>query len=148
MKRKYNLLVLPAVVIIAISIFSGFTGQSDTDYVKSLLEQRTDVLQKGFYGQTLLDETEKKLVEIETYPLLTEDIENLREWEASELDIVNQMNFIKVEKTHNFLRYKTYNVTISWDMRSLSENYTMRGDYYVVLKKDGLDYKLSQFNPR
>lgn len=147
MKRYQKWLLIPAIIIIAISILSGFSNPDAEKEAKKLLHMRTDLLQKAFYQQISLEEVEKKLSEIESYPLLTEDIHSLREWDASQLDLVKQMNIVSFKQEKNFMNYLTYKADIYWDMISLDENYTMKGRYYIVLKKENDQFKLSAFDP-
>lgn len=147
MKRYQKLWIIPAVIVIAVSILSGFSNPSAEKQAKLLLVQRTEILQKSFYNQITAWDAEKQLAQIETYPLLTEDIHSVRDWEATQLDIVKKMHIVSFRQEKNFLSYLTYTADIYWDMSGLSGNYTLKSSYYVVLKKENGQFKLSAFDP-
>jgi uncharacterized membrane protein len=147
MKKYKKILVVPAITVIVVSILSGFAS-SDTDKTAiNLIKERTNILQKSFYGQMSLQEAERRLSHIQTYPLLSQDIQNIREWETGDLDIIRRMNIAEFEQEMNFMNYITYRAVIYWDMTGLSGNYTERGTYHVVLKRENELYKLSVFEP-
>lgn len=146
MKKYSNLVVTVAMLVIIISVFSGFANPSIDNSVEQLLEQRTSILQKAFYNQITKEKAEEELEKFETYPLLTEDIEQLRGWDNTEVDIVNSMNLLEVVPEKKILEYSTYKVKIIWEMSGLSEDYTMEGSYNLVLKKCEDQYKLSCLN--
>ncbi len=146
MKKYYHLFTFVAIIVIIISIFSGFSNPVEKDIVKDILEQRTNVMQKAFYNQITKEKAEEELEKIETYPIITEDIKQLRQWDDTQLDVVKKMSFTKVEQEKNLLEYMTYRVDIIWEMSGLSEDYFTEGKYHVVLKKVNDQYKLSCFD--
>ncbi|MBE6033920.1 MAG: hypothetical protein E7222_04385 [Clostridiales bacterium] len=147
MKKYYHLLTCCAVIVIIISIFSGFSNPVEEDIIKDILEQRTSIMQKAFYNQITKDKAESELEKIETYPIITEDIKQLRQWENTQLDIVKKMNITYIESEKSLLEFTTYRVNILWEMSGLSEEYFMEGDYHAVFKKINNQYKLSCFDP-
>ncbi|QIB69398.1 hypothetical protein Ami103574_08685 [Aminipila butyrica] len=147
MKKYYHLLTFVAVIVIITSIFSGFTQPVEEDVVSKRLEQRTSILQKAFYNQITKEKAEAELEKIETYPILTDDIKQLRAWEDTEIDVVKKMSINAVKSEKNLLEYMTYRVDIMWEMSGLHEDYFMEGGYHVVLKKSDGQYKLSCFAP-
>ena len=146
MNKAFNLVLIPAAAVIIIAVMSSFADQSSEIDIEKLLRQRTSILQGYYYGQISREVAEKRLLETETYPLVSDDIAKLNGFEDTEVDVVNSMEFIEIVKNKDFLSYQTYNVAISWQMTGLAEQYTMRGDYYVVLKNDGSGYKLAKFD--
>lgn len=147
MKKYYKLLVFPALIVIIAGVFSGFSEQSCTKIVESLLEERTRILQMAYYGRIELEKAEEMLKQIETYPLLSEDISYLREAEPTELDIVKSMEFVETYQKNKLFGYVSLNTTIRWNMRGLNEDYVSDNEYSVILKLTKKGYKLSEFNP-
>ena len=145
--RYYKILIVPAIAIIIAGIFSGFSGQPDNETAQALLKQRTKILQNAYYGKIELKTAERELGKIETYPILSEDVSNLKEADPAQLDIVKSMDFIEVNEGKKLFNYITIQMTIRWYMSGLSSDYVDDYTYNVVLKetKDGL--KLSQFDP-
>ena len=148
MKKYYKLLCLPAIIVIIAGIFSGFSEQSCVKIAEALLEERTTVLQNAYYGRIKMDEAEKILGQIETYPLLSEDVYNLRNADPSQLDIVKSMEFTETEQERKLFGYVSLNITIRWHMSGLSADYISDNEYSVILKSTKGGYKLSEFNPR
>ena len=148
MKKYDKLLILPAVIVIIAGIFSGFSNQSYDQIAEDLLRERTEILQNAYYGKIDRSTAETKLGKIETYPLLSEDIGNLKNSDPSQLDIVKSMDFIEVEQESKMFDYISMHMEIRWSMSGLSSDYISNNEYSVILKatKDG--YKLSEFNPK
>ena len=147
MNRYKKFLMIPAIIVIAVSILSGFASPDADKIAINLLKERTNILQKSFYGQISLQEAEKRLSHIQTHPLLSQDIQSIRDWETGELDIVRRMNIAELEPGKNYLNYRTYKAVIYWDMTGLSGSYTLKGTYHVVLKRENDQYRLSVFEP-
>lgn len=149
MKHYHKLFLIPCILILMLAFLSGFgpvVGHGG-DPLDTLLEKRTGILQQTYYGHIAVEDAEPMLREVETQPLLNEDISHLREWEASQLDLVRKMEILERIKTAQIYDYLTYRVTIRWDMSGLSGNYRQTVEYFVVLKKSGSEYKLSEFTP-
>lgn len=148
MKKYYKILILPAIIIIIAGIFSGFSEQSHNQIVENLLKERTSILQKAYYGKIEIENAEKYLCKIETYPLLTEDIQGLRNADPSQIDLVKSMDFISITQTIKMFDYISYNTVIRWNMSDLSADYISENEYSVVIKFTNRGYKLSEFNPK
>ena len=111
-------------------------------------KKRTEILQNAYYGKIEKDQAEKDLTQIETYPLLTEDIGNLRDFDASQLDIVKSMEFVSVKQESKMFDYISFSILIRWYMSGLSSDYVSDNEYSVILKYTNDGYKLSEFNPK
>lgn len=148
LKKYYKLLFFPAIIIIIAGFFSGFSELSCVQIAKNLLEERTKVLQEAYYGRIETEMAEQYLSKIETYPILTEDIENLRALDATDLDEVKSMEFIEVSQEDKLLSYVSLNAKIRWHMISAGSGYITENDYFIILKSIDGGYKLSQFNSK
>ena len=148
MKKYYKIFILPAIIIIIAGFFSGFSTQSCSQIAENLLKERTKILQQAYYGRIEIDQAEKYLSRIETYPLLSEDIGNLREADPTELDMVQSMDFIDVNQESKSFHYVTLNMKIRWHMSGLESDYACDNQYLVILNFTNSGYKLSEFNPK
>jgi hypothetical protein len=148
LKKYYRLFVLPAIIIIIAGFFSGFSEQSCSQIAENLLKERTKILQEAYYGKIEMDLAEKHLGRIETYPLLSEDIGNLRTADPTELDIVKSMEFIEIQQNSKLFHYVSLNMKIRWYMSGLNSDYISDNEYSVILKATGGGYKLAEFNPK
>lgn len=148
MNKKITILeILPALIIISMCLFTGFTVNEDIDIMEKLLKDRTNIMQNCIYGEINCSEGEEQLGKIEMYPLLAEDIKSLRQWDFTQLDVVNNMKIINSNRIKKVFDYTTYKVSIIWDMSGLSDKYILTEDYYVVIKKVGKNNYLSSFEP-
>lgn len=145
MKKYYRIFILPAIIIIIAGFFSGFSKQSWDLVAENLLQERTQILQHAYYGRIEMEQAEKYLSRIETYPLLSEDINNLRESAPTELDLVKSMEIIESEQESKNFDYISMNMSIRWYMRGLESDYTCDNQYTVVLYFTNNTYKLSEF---
>lgn len=148
MRRYYKLLIVPAIIIIIAGFFSGFSNQSSKQIAEDLLTQRTDVLQKAYFGKTEMDQAEKYLNKIETYPLLSDDIGYLRNSQDTDMDRVNSMTFLDIKDESKSFHYVCLSVKIRWHMRGASSDYVSDNEYTVILESTKNGYKLSEFNPK
>lgn len=147
MNRYEKVFFLPCLMLVCLTLFSGFGMENENDAVSSLLNRRTDLLQQACYGGISVKEAEKKLAEIEVQPLLAEDIQSLRNWDAGQLDLVKSMEFLSVSPVSRIYDYQTYRTVIRWNMRGMASDYQQTVEYYIVLKVSGDRYKLSEFTP-
>jgi len=144
LKKYYKILVIPAMIIIVAGFFSGFGSQSSS--VEDLLRERTTVMQNAYYGKIDMEKAETRLKEIETYPLISEDIQSIRDLKSTEVDMVRSMDFLSVKKTSKLFDYISYEVEIQWDMKGLNENYISTNKYTVIMKSQDDKVKISEFN--
>ena len=128
--------------------FSGFSEQSFGQIAENLLQERTDLLQKAYYGGVSVDQTEKDLGLIETYPLLSEDVGYLRDMDATDMDRVKSMEFIETKQESKFFPYVSLTMTIRWHMRGAGDDYISVNEYSVILKSIKNRYMLAEFNPK
>ncbi len=140
--------MVPAIIIIIAGFFSGFSEQSYEQIAENLLKERTQILQAAYSGSMEIKQAESRLSKIETYPLLSEDVGNLRDLPATEFDVVKSMEFIETTQERKMLQYVSLTVTIRWYMSGLESDYVSDYDYSVILKTTRDGYVLSEFNPK
>ncbi|MEL7657969.1 MAG: hypothetical protein AAGU75_18910 [Bacillota bacterium] len=147
MKKYYKILILPAMIIIIAGIFSGFSEQPCSKTAQNLLEQRTKILQSAYYGKIEMKVAERELGKIETYPLLSEDLGNLKDADPAQIDIVKSMEFLEVNQEQKLFSFISFHMKIRWYMSGLDSDYISENEYIVVLKETRDSIKLSEFNP-
>lgn len=143
--RYQRLILIPGFLIIFMGVASA-SGLSGEDSAALLLAERTAILQAAYYGEKALEEAEELLAQIETHPLLTEDITLLREGYSAgtEMDRVAGMELISLERKSKLYEYVTYSAVILWDMQGLEGSYRQEIRYHIVLKSDGRTWRLSE----
>lgn len=147
MRGYRKLFIFPAIIIIIAGFFSGFSGQTLTQTAKNLLEQRTQILQKAYYNQIDRKQAERYLSKIEDYPLLSEDIGNLKGMEETDQDRVTSMEFLDIKQDDKLFLFVSLHVKIRWHMNGSGTGYISDNDYLVVLKSTRDGYKLTRFEP-
>jgi hypothetical protein len=140
--------MFPAIIVIIAGFFSGFSEQSFGQIAEKLLRERTDLMQQAFYGSVPMDQAEKNLGRIETYPLLSEDVGYLRDMDATDLDRVRSMEFIETREESKLFPYVSLTVTIRWHMSGAGDDYISVNEYAVILKSVKNEYLLAEFNPK
>jgi hypothetical protein len=147
LRRHYKLLLFPAIIIIIAGFFSGYSEQSLTETAKNLLEQRTQILQQAYYGQIDRNQAEKYLKKIESYPLLSEDVGNLKDTQDTDQDRVTSMEFLTISQDDKLFLYVSLHAEIRWHMSGSGTDYISDNEYLVILKSTKDGYKLTRFSP-
>ena len=147
LKKYEKLLILPAMIVIVAVFLSGYKEQSCVRITESLLEERTTILQQAYLGRLKNDDAERYLSRIETYPLLTEDVQALRESQETDFDPVKAMEILEIRQDSKHFRYLTLFVRIRWHLSGPDSDYVSENDYTVVLKSTSNGFLLSQFEP-
>ncbi|HZK02166.1 MAG TPA: hypothetical protein VFC96_04805 [Anaerovoracaceae bacterium] len=145
MKGYSNLFLLPFILIICFTLFSGFSIESEQTMVERLLEERKDILHKVYFRQIDEKMGETLLYEIETQPLLTSDIRSLREYADTDMDVVEGMEILALEKVTDLYGRKSFRGDILWHMLGHDGKYVQSVEYSIVIEKAGTGCKLSEF---
>lgn len=146
MRNYSNLFFLPFALVVLFTLFSGFTNNSEYALVEKLLKERTDILHKVYFKQIDIETGEKLLYEIETPPILTWDIKEMRKYEDTDMDSVRDMEMLTLDKVSDLYGLKSYIGDILWHMQGPEGRYIQSVDYNIVLKGGRSGYKLSEFN--
>ncbi|MCQ4635840.1 hypothetical protein NE619_03795 [Anaerovorax odorimutans] len=142
-KRYFNLLAIPALAVIVFCLFSGFSSQDTQDAAKSLIDQRTVILQGFSQGEIPYAEAEKRLRRIEDETILEEDLADLSDKELFDASRMCSVDFKTMIKKKQFFQYITYEAEIVWDTGTSSSEAL----YNVVVREDNGRYKLTVFEP-
>lgn len=145
LKRYHNWLAVPAIVIIIFCLFSGFSSDKDFYSAEEQLLERTEIMRSCLDGEIGYAEAEKRLSRIETQPLLSEDMNNLRSAVDTDFDRVNKMYIISMENKRDILGSRTYEAFVKWDMEGAGGRYVAEGTYSIIEQKVGEKYLLSKF---
>lgn len=144
---NYRKLMLPSVIVIAVSLLTGFGVQEKRDTVASLLTDRAFILQQAYYGEISADDAESQLRKVETQPLLKEDVTRLRTADFSELEIIEKLEVKDLQQKMTMFDNISYQGHLTWYMRGMEGNYITESDYYILLDSGSGKWKLSQFSP-
>jgi len=131
---------------IATSLLSGF-GFLQERTIPQLLKQRADIMQMVWYSEVTPQEGEAMLKEIETHPLLSDDVEWLRAAEAGmDFAYVLDMEVLELKQTSRSLAGTCYLAEIQWELEEYNQHVTERRTYRIrtVRENDGT-IRLSEF---
>ena len=146
MMLHHKKLMLPSLIVIAVSLFSGFGVQEQENKVIQLLEDRAFILQQAYYGEIDFNEAEERLYQIETQPLLKEDLQSLRTTDFCEMDIVKKLEVKELQPKMTMFDHMSFQGKLLWYMEGVSGDYMYEGDYFILLKSYSDQWKLSQFD--
>ncbi|MDO4553223.1 MAG: hypothetical protein Q4C22_06770 [Bacillota bacterium] len=144
MHRIQKWIFIPALLTVFTGIASAY-DMSEESLTLMLLEERTAILQQAYYGETEVSEAEEELAKIETHPLLGQDISRLRETLPTDMDRVFSMELLSLERQSRIHGFLTYHAEIRWKLLGAQGSYFEEHSYLVVLKSDGRNYRLSEF---
>lgn len=144
---NHRKLMVPSLIVIAVSLLTGFGVQEKQDTVTALLTDRAAILQKAYYGEITADEAESQLRKVETQPLLKEDVTALRTADFSEMDIIEKLEVENLQQKMTMFDNISFQGYLTWYMRGMSGSYISEGEYYILIKSSSNQWKLSQFSP-
>lgn len=144
---NYKKLMIPSVIIIAVSLLTGFGVQEKQDVVTGLLTDRAFILQKAYYGEISVEEAEAQLCKVETQPILKEDVTLLKSTDFTDMDMVQRLEVSNLYPKMNMFDNVSFQGYLTWYMRGLSGDYITEGNYFILLKENAGQWKLSQFTP-
>lgn len=147
MKSFSTLYFIPSVLVIALSLLPGYSFRTDMTIVEDLLRERTAILKEAYYDQINIEETERRLYQIETQPLLSSDIETLRQSKETEYDMVRDLTVVSVKKITKLYNYLSFQGELLWFLEGPEGNYTEVQAYGIIVQDLGTSYKLSEFYP-
>ena len=133
-----TILGLCGAVVIA-GILSG-AGLNQGKELERLLQKRSDIIQLVWYSELTPEQGEVMLKEIETHPLLGEDIYWLRSAEEGmDFSYVLDMEIIDLKQTSKSIAGTCYGAEIQWELEEYNRHVTEQISYRVrtVEKTDG-----------
>ncbi|MGI6752496.1 MAG: hypothetical protein ACOX4U_07840 [Anaerovoracaceae bacterium] len=149
MKNYHRLFLIPCSLILCLAILAGFSPSSaaEDEPLEYLLERRTKIIQNAIYGNISKNEAEIMLREVETVPLLKKDIKSLYQWDSTRMDIVKKGRIIEKTETAQIYDYISYRILVRWEMAGAQGDYSQTQEYHMVIKKMGMEYRMSDFTP-
>lgn len=134
------------ILIICIFLSTSFaTANSNEEVIKSLISQRTDVLNMYYAGQSNKKDTIKKIEAITTDYLKDNDLENLKNYFQCDLERPVDYEFVKIDITYADKDVICAFVTIFWTSEGIKGVEDFTHTYSVICEKEENLYKLAQF---
>lgn len=148
---KNIIISLSACFFIAAVIFLLDCGADNMYEIKtmkqvgSLVEKRAETMNAYYSGELEYIHAEEILMDILSGELLEDDLYNLKAWEHTDIDMVNDAEIIQVILTEEDDNFLSARVSVSWNVSGLEGNEMFDVTYETVCEKNGKTLKLSQF---
>ena len=133
-------------LLILAGLLSG-SGFLEKGSVPDLLKKRAEIIQLVWYSELTPEEGEQMLNEIETHPLLAEDVAWLRAAEEGMgFAYVMDMEVLDLHQTSRSLKGTCYRADIRWELEEYNRHVTETYHYRIrtVISTDG-HVRLSEF---
>lgn len=137
-----------------VGLFSMFIMDACADAVheEKIMEQigqlvlkRAETMNEYYIGELEYIHAEEILRDFETGDLLEDDLMNLKGWEHTDIDTVNDAEIIQVTLTEETPDFLSASVTVSWNVSGLDGHDIFEATYETICEKSGKTLKLSQF---
>ena len=138
-KRSETAILGLCAALITAGLFSGF-GRSEQQSVQELLMRRSDIIQWVWYSELTPEQGEEMLKEIETHPLLGEDVAWLRKAEEGMgFAYVLDMEILEWNRTSRSCSGTCYTAEIRWQLEEYNQHVTEEYSYRIrtAEKNDG-----------
>lgn len=143
MRRKVIMLpCISAVILIAAFALMGACKDQGIETVEDLLRQRTAVMNDMLYDRITEDEGEKKLKEVEDGELLRNDMKNIRLFDDTDMESVENIEVISLEKKGRVYDTLSYKAEIKWDIAGRDGLYSSTDIYSIGVLQSENNYKL------
>jgi len=82
---------------------------------------------------------------IESDKLYADDLESLKKYKNTDIDMVTDMRVVELEKTSHLYDKMTFEGEISWRYSGKNGSFGHKDAYQIGVSKDGSEYKLVSF---
>jgi len=144
MKRKQ--VITSAVIISAVLLTTVFaTADSDEKIVSNLINERTVTLSSYYDGDMKKEEAVEIIKKIEADNLMEQDLDNIDRYFQTDIDRIKEFELQNITITESDEDMICADVSIKWDVETVSGSDSFICDYDVICSKEGDKYKLVQF---
>ena len=113
--------------------------------IGQLVLKRAETMNDYYIGELEYIHAEEILRDFETGDLLEDELENLKIWEHTDIDTVNDAEIVQVTLVEDNPDFLSASVTVSWNVSGLDGDAVFEGTYETKCEKSGKTLKLSQF---
>ena len=157
MKRKSNAKVFRILISLSaclVGLFFMFILDVCADSVHDekvmeeigqLVLKRAETMNDYYIGELEYIHAEEILRDFETGDLLEDDLENLKVWEHTDIDTVNDAEIVQVTLVEDNPDFLSASVIVSWNVSGLDGDAIFESTYETKCEKSGKTLKLSQF---
>ncbi len=113
--------------------------------IGQLVLKRAETMNDYYIGELEYIHAEEILRDFETGDLLEDDLENLKIWEHTDIDTVNDVEIVQVTLVEDNPDFLSASVIVSWNVSGLDGDADFKSTYKTKCEKSGKTLKLSQF---
>ena len=113
--------------------------------IGQLVLKRAETMNDYYIGELEYIHAEEILRDFETGDLLEDDLENLKVWEHTDIDTVNDAEIVQVTLVEDNPDFLSASVIVSWNVSGLDGDAVFESTYKTKCEKSGKTLKLSQF---
>ena len=115
------------------------------EQIGQLVLKRAETMNDYYIGELEYIHAEEILRDFETGDLLEDDLENLKAWEHTDIDTVNDAEIVQVTLMEDNPDFLSASIIVSWNVSGLDGNTDFKNNYVTICEKSGNTLKLSQF---
>ena len=115
------------------------------EQIGQLVLKRAETMNDYYIGELEYIHAEEILRDFETGDLLEDDLENLKVWEHTDIDTVNDAEIVQVTLVEDNPDFLSASVIVSWNVSGLDGDAIFESTYETKCEKSGKTLKLSQF---
>ena len=144
MKKKAIIGGIVACFILVTTTALAMPGTEER-IIKDLITTRNETLSEFYDGGLSIKEAGETIKEIEGGSLMQQDLDNLERYFQTDIDRVEGFEIKKIYVTKNDNDMICADVSIRWDMETITGPESYLCDYSVIVEKEKNSNKLVQF---
>ena len=146
MKKRYLKWIITAAAVCVVGLaLMGAAESRENGTVRKHLEKRSFIMENVLFGKITYEEGKEQLKKIEKDKLYSDDINALSEYRNTDLDKIERMDIIKLERKSNIYDRMTFYGKIKWTVSGMEGVYDETCEYHIGVDVDSGEYKLISF---
>lgn len=141
-KRWLRILCVCALFCILATILAAAAEHPETRRVESLLKNRVTILNSMLTGNITCEEGRRQLKQVEAEALYTSDLENIRAYDASDCDAIENMEILSLTRQGRVCDLLHYEAEIRWDCTGYDGEYVDTATYQIGVSCKDDTYRL------
>ena len=146
--RYFKWIAILAAACVLGMVLLGATADREVYQVRQLLEKRSNIMEKTFFGEITYDEGKRQLKEVEADKLYRDDVEALTQFEDTDLERTRAMDVIELEKKSHVYDRMSFYGKIKWTISGMEGVYDEIYEYDIGVSSEDGEYRLISFEAR
>lgn len=140
--RWLRVLCVCAMLCVFATLLAAAAESPETRTVESLLKTRVAILNNMLTGNITCSEGQEQLKKVETDALYTEDVENIRAYDASDYDAMEKMEILSLQRQGKVCDILHYEAKIRWNCVGYDGAYVDTATYQIGVSCKDDTYRL------